>query len=102
MMLARVGATMLIFVFSSAVGQGSREQDLRGHLFTSRMIAEVVVDVNANSNSASGGLSQSCRRNIQENVPPNPRGSRCPLEASVVISQDVIRDSVHNVRVTRS
>ena len=45
-MLARVGAIMLMFVFSSAVGKGSREQDLRGHLFTSRMIA-VAVDVNA-------------------------------------------------------
>ena len=47
MMLARVGATMLMFVFNSAVGKGSREQDLRGHLFTSRMIAVAVVDVNA-------------------------------------------------------
>ena len=25
------------------------------------------------SDSASSGFSQSCRRNIQENVPPNPR-----------------------------
>ena len=24
------------------------------------------------SDSASGGFSQSCRRNIQENIPPNP------------------------------
>ena len=47
MMLARVGAMMLMFVFSSAVGKGSREQYLRGHLFTSRMIAVAVVDVNA-------------------------------------------------------
>ena len=38
---------MLMFVFSTAVGQGLREQDLRGHLFTSRMIAVAVVDVNA-------------------------------------------------------
>ena len=47
MMLARVGAMMLMFVFSSAVGKGSREQDLRGYLFTSRMLAVAVVDVNA-------------------------------------------------------
>ena len=46
-MLARIGAMMLMFVFSSAVGKGSREQDLRGHLFTSRVIAVAVVDVNA-------------------------------------------------------
>ena len=43
MTLARVGATMLMFVFSSAVGKGSREQDL----FLSRMKAVAVVDVNA-------------------------------------------------------
>ena len=40
-MLARAGVMMLMFVFSSAVG--SREQDLRGHLFTSRMLAVAVV-----------------------------------------------------------
>ena len=33
MMLARVGAMMLMFVFSSAVSKGYREQDLQGHLF---------------------------------------------------------------------
>ena len=47
MMLTRVGTMLLMFVFSSDVGKGSREQDLRGHLFTSRMIAVAVVDVNA-------------------------------------------------------
>ena len=47
MMLARVGVMMLMFVFSSAVRKGSREQDLRGHLFMSRMIAVTVIDVNA-------------------------------------------------------
>ena len=46
-MLARVGATTLMFVFSSAFGKGSREQDLRGHLLTSQMTAVAVVDVNA-------------------------------------------------------
>ena len=41
MMLTRVGAMMLMFVFSSVAGKGSRDQDL----FTSRMMA--VVHVNA-------------------------------------------------------
>ena len=35
--------------------------------------------------SASAGFSQSCRRNIQENVLPNPRASSCSREASVAI-----------------
>ena len=47
MILVRVVAMMLMFVFSSAVDKGSREQDLRGHLFTNRMIAVGIVDVNA-------------------------------------------------------
>ena len=42
-MLARVGVMMLMFVFSSGVGKGSREQGL----FLSRMKAVAVVDVNA-------------------------------------------------------
>ena len=47
MMLAGVGAKMLMFVINSTFGKGSREQDLRGHLFMSRIIAVAVVDVNA-------------------------------------------------------
>ena len=35
MMLARVGAMMVIFVITSVIGKVSREQELRGHLFKS-------------------------------------------------------------------
>ena len=39
MIFASAGAIILMFVFNSVVGQGSRAQDFEGHLFMSRTLA---------------------------------------------------------------
>ena len=46
---ASTGAIILMFVFNSVVGQGSRAQHFEGHLFTSRTIAAAVVGVNVDN-----------------------------------------------------